>query len=164
MLTPGRHDIPSHKSTIRMRSLTQLAVRWAWCRWGVVVCLLAEVAGNAPPISWPTSQRHRHQLLLLLTASVTNRHVPSTLTRTGHYCISTLRSGSIVLSFLYGPHFWRGTENAGMENAELHGKRGTKSHGWKTQDRKTGDQISQGWKNQDHQLWNAKWISLNVGL
>ena len=142
MLTPGRHDIPSHKSTIRMRSLTQLAVRcdgWAWCRWGVVVCLLAEVAGNAPPISWPTSQRH-HQLLLLLTASVTNRHVPSTLTRTGPYCISTLRSGSIVLSFLYGPHFWRETENAEwktrncMENAgpnRMGGKRRTVKRGTK---------------------------------
>ena len=27
---------------------------------------------------------------------------------------------------------------------------------------KTREQISQGWKKQDHRLWNAKWISINV--
>jgi len=47
---------------------------------------------------------------------------------------------------------------------KTHWKIRTKSQGWKLHDWKTQDQISQGWKRQDHRLWNAKCININVKI
>jgi len=33
---------------------------------------------------------------------------------------------------------------------------------WKRQDWKTRNQISRGWKKQDHRLLNAKWTSISI--